>query len=85
MPIDTGMSDREGLAVKSVEATGSQPPLHGVVSDSKRQQLPPPDHAVLPVRELRQRPSSHLTRPLQPPVPPIPTGACPSFRCHMDP
>jgi len=84
--VHSTMANRERLAVKSVQATGLQPPVRRHRPDPHLQQLPSSHHSVLPSRQPSYCPSPRLTEPprrLTAPIPP-PIWACPSFRFHMD-
>ncbi len=83
--VDTAMPNRKCLPVKWVKAASPEPPPHRALPNPELLQLSPPDHSVLPIRKPGQRHPLRLTLPARALAPAIPTMACPSFPCHMDP
>jgi len=61
-PGNPHMADGERLPVKSMEAPRAQPALGRPAIEPVRQQLAPPDHAVLAISELGKLPFPHFLR-----------------------
>ncbi|HEX3174546.1 MAG TPA: hypothetical protein VHQ43_10085 [Solirubrobacterales bacterium] len=57
---DPGMPDRKRFTVKPVQPPVSQPTLDRRIPHSELEQLPPADHSMLALRQLRHRTPQHL-------------------------